>query len=98
MLVLPVDRVHSMLKSEVLQNNNLDRDVTRYLMAILEYISMEILKVRGKHIFKWKGMAELYDVENLMKTSFFVCFFSWLSITSSKFLMSTLPAKTSRLR
>ena len=51
MLVLPVDRVHSMLKSEVLQNNNLDRDVTRYLMAILEYISMEILKVRAKHIF-----------------------------------------------
>ena len=64
MLVLPVDRVHSMLKSEVLQNNNLDRDVTRYLMAILEYISMEILKVRAKHIFMWKGMAELYYVEN----------------------------------
>ena len=43
-LVLPVDKVQSMLK-EVLQNNKPDPDVSLYLIAILEYISTEILKV-----------------------------------------------------
>ena len=45
-LALPVNEVHSMLKTEVLQNAKLDIEVSRYLTAILEYISMEILKVR----------------------------------------------------
>ena len=44
-LALPVNEVHSMLKTEVLQNAKLDIEVSRYLTAILEYISMEILKV-----------------------------------------------------
>ena len=44
-LALPLDKVHSMLKTEVLQNSKLDIEVSRYLTAILEYISMEILKV-----------------------------------------------------
>ena len=45
-LALPVNEVHSMLKTEVLQNAKLDIEVSRYLTAILEYISMEILKVK----------------------------------------------------
>ena len=44
-LALPIDKVHSLLKTEMLQNNRLDIEVSRYVTAILEYISMEILKV-----------------------------------------------------
>ena len=44
-LVLPFDKVHSLLK-EVLHNNKLDDQVSLYLVAVLDYIAADILKVR----------------------------------------------------
>ena len=43
-LVLPFDKVHPLLK-EVLQNNKLDDQVTLYVVAVLDYIAADILKV-----------------------------------------------------
>ena len=43
-LVLPFDKVHSLLK-EVLHNNKLDDQVSLYLVAVLDYIAADILKV-----------------------------------------------------
>lgn len=43
-LVLPFDKVHSLLK-EVLHSNKLDDQVSLYLVAVLDYIAGDILKV-----------------------------------------------------
>ena len=43
-LVLPFDKVHSLLK-EVLHSNRLDDQVSLYLVAVLDYIAGDILKV-----------------------------------------------------
>ena len=74
-LALPVNEVHSLLKTEVLQNSKLDIEVSQYLTAILEYISMEILKVRSNtvktHIVVFKNFE--------FGTSLFDChFFSYI--------------------
>ncbi len=50
-LVLPFDKVHPLLK-EVLHNNKLDDQVTLYLVAVLDYIAADILKVRPAVNFK----------------------------------------------
>lgn len=48
-LILPLDKVHHMLK-EVLQNNRLDDQVSLFLLAILEYISTDILKLAVDYV------------------------------------------------
>ena len=49
-LVLPFDKVHSLLK-EVLHNNKLDDQVSLYLVAVLDYIAADILKVNKQMIY-----------------------------------------------
>ena len=44
-LVLPNEKVHSLLK-EVLHTNKLDEQVSLYLVAVLDYIAGDILKVK----------------------------------------------------
>ncbi len=51
-LVLPLDKVHSILK-EVLHNSKLDDQVSLYIVAVLDYIAADILKVSRFHLVNY---------------------------------------------
>ena len=61
-LCLPIDKAHVVLK-DVLQNHRLDDQVTLFIIAILEYVATDILKVNYR-ICKKMSLSEVTQADD----------------------------------
>ena len=61
-LVLPLDKVHNLLR-EVLHNSKLDDQVSLYIVAVLDYIAADILKVifYFYYVMQWGSKYWTFD-------------------------------------